>query len=71
LQDRHEFRHKERGAKAMRTRNSESMGWGSGIAVGTGVLVLLAAIALSVYGGRVAPVQHPVEQIIPNERLPN
>ena len=55
----------------MRTRNSESMGWGSGIAVGIGVLVLLAAIGLSIYGGRVAPVQHPVEQIIPNDRLPN
>jgi hypothetical protein len=47
------------------------MGWGSGIAVGIGLLVLLAAVGLSVYGGRVAPAQHPVEQIIPNDRLPN
>lgn len=41
------------------------------IAIGVGVLVLLAAIGLSIYGGRVHPVQHQVEQIIPNERLPN
>jgi len=33
--------------------------------------VLLGAISLTVYGGRVTPVQHEVEQIIPNDRLPN
>ncbi|MGZ5931251.1 MAG: hypothetical protein ACXWLC_03850 [Rhizomicrobium sp.] len=55
----------------MRTRNSEAMGWGSRIAAGVGVLVVVAAVALSVYGGRVQPVQHPVEQIVPNDRLPN
>ena len=55
----------------MRQRNTEAMGWGSWVAVGIGVMVLLGVIGLSVYGGRLAPVQHPIEQIIPNDRLPN
>lgn len=55
----------------MRTRNSETMGWGSGIAVALAILVVVAAVGLAVYGGRITPVQHPVEQIIPNDRLPN
>ena len=54
----------------MRTRNSDEMGWGLRIAVGIGVLVVVVAVGLSVYGGRVKPVQHPVEQIIANDRLP-
>lgn len=53
------------------TRNRDAMGWGSGIALGLGILVIVAAVGLAVYGGRVVPVQHPVEQIIPNDRLPN
>jgi hypothetical protein len=47
------------------------MGWGMSVAVGVGIIVVLGAIGLTVYGGRVAPIQHPVEQIIPNDRLPN
>ena len=49
---------------------NESMGWGSRIAIAVGVLVVVAAIGLAVYGGRVEPVQHPVEQTIPNDHLP-
>jgi hypothetical protein len=47
------------------------MGWGMSVAVGVGIIVVLGAIGLTVYGGRVTPIQHPVEQIIPNDRLPN
>lgn len=47
------------------------MGWGTWAALGIGAVVLVGAIALSVYGGRVMPVQHPVEQVVPNDRLPN
>ncbi|MEJ1969842.1 MAG: hypothetical protein WDN03_14575 [Rhizomicrobium sp.] len=54
----------------MRSRNTESMGWGLRIAIGAGVLVLIGAVGLSIYGGRVQPRTHPVEQIIPNDRLP-
>lgn len=53
----------------MRNRNTESMGWGLRIGIGVAVLVLLAAIGLAVYGGRVQPHTHPVEQIVPNDRL--
>ena len=47
------------------------MGWGSWVALAIGVIVVVGAIGLTVYGGRVTPVQHPVEQIVPNDRLPN
>lgn len=71
LRERLHFRHKRDGECVMRTRNSEAMGWGSWVALGIGAVVVVAVIGLSVYGGRVTPVQHPVEQIIPNDRLPN
>jgi len=47
------------------------MGWGPRIALGLGILVIAAAVGLAVYGGRVVPVRHPVEQVISNDRLPN
>ena len=55
----------------MRSRNTETSGWTLRIGIGVGVLVLLSAIGLSIYGGRVHPHTHPVEQIVPNDRLPN
>jgi hypothetical protein len=55
----------------MRSRTTETMGWGLRITIGVGVLVLIGAGALAVYGGRVQPRTHPVEQVIPNDRLPS
>lgn len=56
----------------MRNRNNmDSMGWGLRIAIGAGVLVLISVAGLAVYGGRVQPRTHPVEQVIPNDRLPS
>jgi hypothetical protein len=57
--------------RAMRNSFNESRGWGSRIAIGVAVLVVLAAIGLAVYGGRVQPATHPVEQIVPNDQLPH
>lgn len=54
----------------MRTRNTDSMSWGVRIGIGVAVLVLLGAVGLSIYGGRVQPVQHQVEQTISDDRLP-
>ena len=71
LQGRLQFRHKQRRVFQMRSRNSESMGWGLRIGIGAGVLVLIGIIGLAIYGGRVQPVTHPVDQIIANDRLPN
>jgi hypothetical protein len=55
----------------MRTRNTETMSLGAWIGLGIAVVVLAGAVGLTVFGGRVMPVQHPVEQIVPNDRLPN
>jgi hypothetical protein len=49
----------------------ESMGWGSRIGIGVVVAVLLGAIGLAVYGGRVQPHTHAIDQVIPNDRLPS
>ena len=54
----------------MRSRNTESTSWSLRIGIAVGVLVLASAIGLAVYGGRVQPHTHPVEQIVPNDRLP-
>jgi len=55
----------------MRSRNFDSSGsWSLRIAIGVGVLVLAALIGLGIYGGRIQPHQQPVEQIVPNDRLP-
>ena len=55
----------------MRTRNVESMGWGSRIGIGVAVLVLVSAIGLVIYGGRVQPHTHAIDQVVPNDRLPS
>lgn len=55
----------------MRTRNTDSMGWGLRIGIGVAVFVLAGAIGLMIYGGQVQPTIHPVEQVIPNDRLPS
>jgi hypothetical protein len=55
----------------MRNRNTESMGWGLRIGIGVAVIAVLGAGILAIYGGRVQPHTHIVEQVIPNDRLPN
>lgn len=52
-------------------RNNEPSGLGLKIGIGVAVLVLVSAIGLAIYGGRVEPKTHPVEQIVPNDRLPS
>lgn len=34
------------------------------------VLVIAAAIGLTIYGGTVRPVQHQVERVLPDDRFP-
>ena len=55
----------------MRNSYREPSGWGLRIAIGVGVLILLGAIGLTVYGGRVEPVRHAVELTVPNDQLPH
>jgi hypothetical protein len=57
-------------SKAMRRRNEDSMGWGVRFLIGIVVLLVAGGIGLTIYGGHVAPAQHPIEQVVPNDRLP-
>ena len=54
----------------MRSSYSESSGLGLWIAIVVAVLIVAGAVALALYGGRAQPQTHPVEQIVPNDRLP-
>jgi hypothetical protein len=54
----------------MRRRNEDSMGWGVRFLIGIVVLLVAGGIGLTIYGGHVAPAQHPIEQVVPNDRLP-
>ena len=71
LLNRVHFRHKRVGVCVMRKTYSEPSGWGLWIAIAVAGLIVAAAIGLTVYGARVAPAQHPIEQTIPNDRLPS
>jgi len=55
----------------MRSTYSESTGWGLRITIGIVVLVVVGAVGLAVYGSRVQPSTHAVEQIVPDDRLPH
>ena len=55
----------------MRMARSESGDWGGRIAIGIAVLLILAAIGLTIYGGTVRPQQHAIEQVLPNDRFPS
>jgi hypothetical protein len=54
----------------MRSSYREPSGWGLRIAIAVGVLLIVGAVALAVYGSRVEPVTHPVVQTVPNDQLP-
>ncbi len=55
----------------MRSSYSESTGWGLRIAIGVVVLIVLGAVGLAIYGSRVQPGTHAVEQIVPDDRFPH
>ena len=50
---------------------SEGLGWGAWVLILIGILILLGAVAATVYGGSIHPAQHEVEQVVPNDRFPN
>lgn len=53
------------------SRNTEGTGWGLRIGFGVLVLLVVLAVGLSIYGGRVSPVQHSVDQVLPNDHFPS
>lgn len=50
---------------------SDGLGWGAWLLILVGILILLGAVAATIYGGSVRPAQHEVEQVVPNDRFPN
>jgi len=52
------------------SRNPEGFGWGVWIGLGILVLVILGAAALVIYGGRVSPPHHSVDQVLSNDQFP-
>jgi hypothetical protein len=50
---------------------SDGLGFGVWLAILVAVLVVGGSIALAVYGSAVKPVQHEVEQVVPNDRFPS
>jgi hypothetical protein len=59
----------------MRTRsysyNDEGMGWGMRVGLGIAVLLVVGAVGLSIYAGRVTPARHSVEQVLPDDKFPH
>jgi hypothetical protein len=51
----------------MRMARSEGMSWGGRVAIGIGVLLVLAAVGLTIYGGSVHPRQHEIQQVLSND----
>jgi hypothetical protein len=50
---------------------NEGIGWGSWLGMSAAVLLVVAAVAVTIYGGRVEPESHHYEQAIPDDRLPH
>lgn len=56
----------------MRTMGrSDGLSGGVWLLILVAVVILAGAIALTVYGGKVTPQQHEVEQVLPNDRFPS
>jgi hypothetical protein len=50
---------------------SDGLGVGAWLLILIGIVILVAAAALTVYGGSFRPAQHEVEQVVANDRFPN
>jgi hypothetical protein len=53
----------------MRMVGQESSGVGGKIAIAIGVLLLLLACGLAIYGGTISPQRHMVEKVLPDDRF--
>jgi hypothetical protein len=49
----------------------EGIGWASWLGISAVAALLVAAVGLTIYGGRVEPDSHHYEQVVPDERLPH
>jgi hypothetical protein len=49
----------------------DGMGWAAWLGIVVAGLVVVSAVGLSIYGGRVQPPSRHYEQVVPNDRFPN
>lgn len=49
----------------------EGPGWASWLGISLIVVLIVAAVGLTIYGGRVTPDSHHYEQAVPDDRLPH
>ena len=54
-----------------RTMGGEGMGWASWLGISAAVALIVAALGLTIYGGRVEPETKNDEQVVPDDRLPH
>jgi hypothetical protein len=57
--------------RSRRTIGGEGFGWASWLGIFAVAALLVAAMSLTIYGGRVEPDSHHYEQVVPDERLPH
>lgn len=57
--------------RTRRTMGSEGFGWASWLGILAIAVLVVAALTLTIYGGRVEPVTHHYEQAVPDDRLPH
>ena len=55
----------------IRTMGGEGMGWASWLGISAAMALIVAALGLTIYGGRVEPGTLHVEQVVPDDRLPH
>lgn len=56
----------------MRTRRNlgqEGTGWAAWLAIAAAGLLVVGAVGLSIYGGKIRPVSRHYEQVVPDERI--
>jgi hypothetical protein len=57
--------------RSKRTMGGESSGWAPWLGISAAVALVVAVVSLTIYGGRVEPATHPIEQVVPDDRLPH
>jgi hypothetical protein len=56
----------------MRSRiQSDGLSFGHWLVILAGVVVVVGGTTLAIYGSKVRPAQHNVEQVVPNDRFPS
>ena len=55
--------------RGRRNLGQEGMGWAAWLVIVVAGLVVVGAVGLSIYGGRVQPTTRHYEQVVPDERL--